>query len=243
MRQRVTYCIAGSPTSVGEARGERGARHRELVGERVDRPVARGLAVDQRERPADVAVAQRAEPALARGRVALDPRAQRLDDEDVGEPRDDRLAAGPQLARLGGHQPQRPVHPARAERLRPPRASRIGGQRGDEPAGGRMAEPHGAADEPGRRAAAAVAEDLVARADLLALEVEDARRRARRARCAARGRRRAGRARGRRGRIAMRSPPGASSSSAPGGDDVEPDVVRPSAGASAPHGAVSSERQ
>ena len=41
------------------------------------------------------------------------------------------------------------------------------------PARSRVAEPHGAAHEAGRRPAAPVAEDLVARADLLALELED----------------------------------------------------------------------
>ncbi len=53
---------------------------------------------------ADLLVAQRAEPAGPRGRVGLDPRPDRLDHEDVGEPRDHRLAAGAQLLRLGGYQ-------------------------------------------------------------------------------------------------------------------------------------------
>ena len=44
----------------------------------------------------------------------------------------------------------------------------------DEVAGGRVVEAHGAADQRRRRTAAAVAQDLVALADLLALELEDA---------------------------------------------------------------------
>ena len=50
-------------------------------------------------------------------------------------------------------------------------------QGGDQVAGGRMVEAHRSADQGGRRAAAAVTQDLVAVADLLALEVEDSGRR------------------------------------------------------------------
>jgi len=46
----------------------------------------------------------------------------------------------------------------------------------DEVAGRRVREAYGAADQGGRRTASAVAEDLIAIADGLTLEVEDARR-------------------------------------------------------------------
>jgi len=67
-----------------------------------------------------------------------------------------RLAAGAQLLRLGGHQPQRPVHPVDL--------GWAGGvdvddrrQDIDEVARGGVVEAHGAADQRRRRAAPAVA--------------------------------------------------------------------------------------
>ena len=68
-----------------EARRESRARDGELSRERSNRPLPRRLAVDQGDRAADVPVLERAEPASARGRVGLDPGADRLDDEDVAE--------------------------------------------------------------------------------------------------------------------------------------------------------------
>ena len=59
-----------------------------------DRPGPRGVAMDQRERTADLPVLERAEPAGSRRRRGLDPGADRLDHEDVGEARDHGLAAG-----------------------------------------------------------------------------------------------------------------------------------------------------
>ena len=77
--------------------------------------------------------------------------------------------------RLGGHQPERALHPVRARRVD---ASTWMSARQDldEVVRGRVIEAHRAADQRGRRAALAVAEDLVALADLLAVEFQDVRR-------------------------------------------------------------------
>ena len=161
---------------LGEAGGEGRARHRQLVGERGHGPVPGGVAVDERDGAADLGVAERSQPAALGGRIALDPGADRLDHQDVAEARDHRLAAGPQLAGLGGHQPQHALHP-----FQPGRAGRLdvdrAGQDLDQVARRGVLEAHGSADQAGRRAAPAVAEDLVAVADVLALEVEDPGRR------------------------------------------------------------------
>jgi hypothetical protein len=123
----------------------------------------------------DLRVLERAEPAGAGGRGGFDPGPNRLDHEDVGEPRDDRLAAGAELARLDCHQPQRALHPGRAvgvgcldeDRRR---------EDPDQVEGTGMVEPHGAADHRRRRAAGhAVAQDLVAVARALEVELEDVR--------------------------------------------------------------------
>src|SRR5215217_2222055 len=63
---------------LAEPGGEPRARHRELAGERGERPGARWVAVDERHRTADLAVAQSPDPARARRRVGLDPGADRL---------------------------------------------------------------------------------------------------------------------------------------------------------------------
>jgi hypothetical protein len=56
-----------------------------------------GSGVDECHRTPDLAVAQRAEPARSCGGVGFDPRADRLDDEDVGKAHHRRFAARPQL--------------------------------------------------------------------------------------------------------------------------------------------------
>src|SRR5918996_5485661 len=89
-----------------EARREGGPGHRELPGERGDRPLPCGIAVDQGYRTTDVPVLEGAEPTLTRGWVGLDPGSDRLDDEYVAEPRDHLLATRSQLPRLRRHQSQ-----------------------------------------------------------------------------------------------------------------------------------------
>ena len=160
---------------LGEPRGERRARHRELAGELRDRPCPGRVGVDERERGADLRIAEGAEPA-GLGRVGgPDPGADRLDDEDVGEPGDHGLAARPRVTRLGGDQPQRALHRfvLGSAGLDPDHV----GKRRDEVARGGVVEADGAADEPSLRPAAAVAQDLVALGDLLAIDLEDAGRR------------------------------------------------------------------
>lgn len=70
---------------IGEARGERGPRHRDRLRERSDGPRARRLAMHQRDRAPDLLVVQRSEPASLRAGIGAHPRADRLDDEDVGD--------------------------------------------------------------------------------------------------------------------------------------------------------------
>src|SRR5262249_38993562 len=55
----------------GEALGERGARERDLLRERVHRPVAPRIAVQERKRAADLRVAHAGEPATAARRQAV----------------------------------------------------------------------------------------------------------------------------------------------------------------------------
>jgi hypothetical protein len=82
----------------GESRGERRPRHVQLSCQRDHSPVSTWIAVNQCDRPADLRVPQRAKPSHFGRRVALDPGADRLDDDDVRKPREDRLAAYPRLA-------------------------------------------------------------------------------------------------------------------------------------------------
>lgn len=128
--------------------------------------------MDERERVADLAVLERAEPAGLCGWIGLDPGADRLDHEDVAEAGDDRFAAGSELLRLGGHQPQRALHPIELGRAG---WLDVADRRQDldEVAGGGMVETNGSADQHGARAAPAMAEDLIAVADLLTLELEN----------------------------------------------------------------------
>ena len=74
--------------------------------------------MDERQCPADLVVRKRSEPPGLRFRVFLDPRADRLDDQDVGEPRHHRFAAGPELLRLRGHEVEGALDPLHSRRAR-----------------------------------------------------------------------------------------------------------------------------
>ena len=148
-------------------------------------------------------------------RVAGDPRADGLDDQDVRQPRDHRLAARPQLPPLGGDEPERAVHPLVLGRRRPRRPlddDRAGQQR-HQVAGRRVPEADGAAHDARGRPTAAVAQDRVAVAGVVVLEPIDPWRPMPRARCAAGGLRRGAPARSRRVAAggARRRPPRSSS--------------------------------
>ena len=56
----------------------------------------------QGQRTPDLPVAQRAEPTPPCGAVTFDPRANRLDHEDIRQPRDHRVATGSRFPRFGG---------------------------------------------------------------------------------------------------------------------------------------------
>ena len=72
--------------------------------------------MDERDRPADLRVLERTEPAALRRGILRDPGADRLDHEDVGEAGDDRFPARAQLTRFGGHEAQRSLEPVRLGR-------------------------------------------------------------------------------------------------------------------------------
>src|SRR5918992_5002133 len=57
---------------LGEAGGERRARHRQLVGQRGDGPVPSGVAMNMCDGAADLAILERSQPAPLRSRIALD---------------------------------------------------------------------------------------------------------------------------------------------------------------------------
>lgn len=97
--------------------------------------------------------------------------------EDVRQPCDHRLAAGPPFAGLGGHQAQRALYPLRLGRA-PCLDTDHARQEFNELLGRRIVEADGTAHEIGRLSAPAVAENLVALADLLAGNPEELRRRA-----------------------------------------------------------------
>jgi hypothetical protein len=78
---------------------------------RDERPSARGIAMDECNRAADLLVAQCAEPAGLSLRIRCDPRANRLDHQNIGKASDDRFAACSQLARLAREKAQRALQP------------------------------------------------------------------------------------------------------------------------------------
>jgi hypothetical protein len=89
-------------------------------------------------------------------------------------PGDDRLAPRPQLLDFGRHEAQRALDPLRLGRIRRLDADHPR-QDADEVTRGWVVEADGAADETRRRAAAAVLDDLVPLAELLAGDIEEPR--------------------------------------------------------------------
>jgi hypothetical protein len=72
------------------------ARHCDFTVQRGHRPLVRRCAMDQPQRPTDLAVAQRADPSCVCSRVMMNPRSDRLNHQNVGETGNDRLSAGTQ---------------------------------------------------------------------------------------------------------------------------------------------------
>ena len=87
--------MAGWPDVLGEPGREGGTRHGRFVRQHLQGPVMPRVAVDRGQAPSDVRVVERAEPAAARRGIVLEPGADGLDDDDVGEAGGDRLAAWP----------------------------------------------------------------------------------------------------------------------------------------------------
>ncbi len=120
----------------------------------------------------DLPILECAEPACLRRGILGDPRANGLDYEDVGQTRNDCFSSGPEILGFSGHEPQRGLHPFH-----------LGGGRGfdtdrlreqlDELVRRRVVKTNNAAHHPRGRAAAAVLDDLVVFADLLARQIEE----------------------------------------------------------------------
>ena len=66
-----------------------------------------GIAMHERKSATNLPVLERAEPSGLRSRILCHPRADRLDDEDVGEASHNRLAAGTHVLRFNRHQAER----------------------------------------------------------------------------------------------------------------------------------------
>src|SRR5262249_3398015 len=113
-------------------------------------------------------------PTGLRSRVPFDPRSDGLDDEDVREPRNDGLPAWAELLRLGGHEAQGALDPFHLRRHRSLDVNDSRQQR-HEVMRGRMVEVNGSADQRGCRAAAPVAEDRVALAHVLVMQLVEPR--------------------------------------------------------------------
>jgi hypothetical protein len=67
--------------------------------------------MDEHERAPDLAIAERTKPAHLRVRVMFDPPTDRLNHQNVRQPRHDGFAARPQRPRLVGHETQHWVEP------------------------------------------------------------------------------------------------------------------------------------
>ncbi|MCY1443484.1 hypothetical protein D9M71_599030 [compost metagenome] len=127
--------------------------------------------MDQADGAADLAVLQGAEPAGLGRRITLDPGADGLDHQDVGQPRHHGFAAGAHGAGLVTHEAQGALQPVgmfgacslhmQHWRQQPNQLPRH-----------RMLEAHRAANQAGRRATAAVADDLVALTHAFPWQVE-----------------------------------------------------------------------
>jgi hypothetical protein len=165
--------MGGSPTS-SVKRAAKADRDIATSVARLATVQARRLAVDQRDSAPELPIPERAEPSRLRGGILLDPSPDGLDHEDVGEAGDDRLAPRPQLLDFGRHEAQRALDPLRLGRIRRLDADHPR-QDADEVTRGRVVEADGAADETRRRAAAAVLDDLVPLAELLAGDIEEPR--------------------------------------------------------------------
>src|SRR5436190_673101 len=99
------------PDEVREALGEDRAGAADLARELVDRPGARGVAVQKLEAFADIGVAQAGEPAALLGRQRLDVAAQRLDEEHLREPGQDHVRACARRGDFGHRVAQRALEP------------------------------------------------------------------------------------------------------------------------------------
>jgi hypothetical protein len=62
--------------------------------------------MNARYRATDLLVPQRAQPSDLRGRILRDPGTYRVNDENIRETHDDRLAASPQFSGFGSHELQ-----------------------------------------------------------------------------------------------------------------------------------------
>ena len=97
---------------VGEPRRERRARHADLFGQRRHCPFSCGLAMDRSKRSSHLLVAQGGEPSPIGLWCRIDPRADHLNDENVGQPSDDGFSARSQLLRFTRDKTKRALQPA-----------------------------------------------------------------------------------------------------------------------------------
>ncbi len=108
--------------------------------------------------------------------VTTDPTADHLDRQDVGEPREHRLAAGPQRLGLARQEAQGLVQPL-VLAVVPDIDAQERRQRVDQPFAERLVEADHHADQSGQRSAATVTQQLVAWTDALHRQVEEIARR------------------------------------------------------------------
>ena len=172
MRQRVTYCMTGSPTSSVK----RAARaEREMASSRASEATVHSRAgsrwIREIARPMCLSWSAPSQPARAAGSVSIQERIAWMTRMSP-KPRDDLLAARSQLPRLGGHQPQGALQPLGLRRVRRLHVDRRR-ERGAEVGRRGMAKAHSAADERRPHATFSVDEDLVPVAHVLPLELED----------------------------------------------------------------------
>jgi hypothetical protein len=97
-RRQVSHGRLSQP--LAEAPGEHGAGRSDVLGERSDGPLARGLRVQVRQRARDERVAHRRGEPVHAARVQGEPFPQRLDEEQLGEAGDETRAARAQRTRF-----------------------------------------------------------------------------------------------------------------------------------------------
>ena len=131
--------------------------------------------MDEKQGPADLGVLKRSEPSGLLC-VLLDPRADRLDDQDVGEPRHHRFAAGTELFRLRRHEAQGALDPLHPRRARGFDVNDRGKER-HELMGRGMVEADHSAHQARALAASAMAENRIAVVHVVVGKGVDARRR------------------------------------------------------------------